>query len=111
MLSNSSSVLKTGDWIKGKSRKGELIIGYIESLNISQGVFKVNVITSDNQETVGKTIPILSNQVKSLPVSNVINKEQILFLIDLALSTGDEDWFIELSSKLNSIKQLVNGVN
>jgi IDEAL domain len=88
MLSNSNSVLKTGDWIKRKSREGE---------------FKVNVITSDYQETVGKTIPILSNQVKSLSVSNVINKEQILFLIDLALSIGDENWFIQLSSKLNSI--------
>ncbi|HDV4626620.1 TPA: IDEAL domain-containing protein, partial [Bacillus anthracis] len=27
---------------------------------------------------------------------------------DLALLTGDEEWFIELSSKLNSIKELVN---
>ena len=111
MLSNNQSILKTGDWVKGNLPDGALIIGYIESLNIPGEVVKVNVITSDNQETVGKTIPILSNQVKSLPVSNVINKEQILFLIDLALSTGDEDWFIELSSKLNSIKQLVNGVN
>jgi hypothetical protein len=36
---------------------------------------------------------------------------QVQILIDYALSTGDEDWFIELSSLLNSIKQLVNGVN
>ena len=111
MASNNQSILKTGDWIKGKSQEGELIIGYIESLNILEGVVKVNVITSDNHEAIGKTISILSNRVKSLPVSNVINKEQLLFLIDLALSTGDEDWFIELSSKLNSIKQLVNEVN
>jgi uncharacterized protein YpiB (UPF0302 family) len=40
----------------------------------------------------------------------VINKEQVLFLIDLALLTGDEDWFMELSAKLNSMKQLVNEV-
>lgn len=110
-MSNNRSILKTGDWIKGKSRDGELIIGYVESLGIPEGVVKVNVITSDNYKTIGKTIPISSNRVKSLPVSYVINKEQILFLIDLALSTGDEDWFIELSSKLNSIKQLVDGVN
>ncbi|MEC3460090.1 IDEAL domain-containing protein, partial [Bacillus thuringiensis] len=30
-------------------------------------------------------------------------------LIDLALLTGDEEWFIGLSSKLNSINELVNG--
>jgi uncharacterized protein YpiB (UPF0302 family) len=41
----------------------------------------------------------------------VTNKEQILFLIDLALSTGDEDWFNELSSKLNSMRQLVKEAN
>ncbi|MDP4157247.1 MAG: IDEAL domain-containing protein, partial [Bacillota bacterium] len=54
--------------------------------------------------------PILSKNVRKLPLSKAVNKEQILFLIDLALSTGDEAWFIELSSKLNSIHQLVDGV-
>lgn len=110
MLSNNHSILKTGDWVKGNSLDGALIMGYVESLNITGSIVKVNVITSDDHETIGKTISLLSNQVKSLPVSNVINKEQILFLIDLALSTGDEDWFIELSSQLNAIKQLVNEV-
>jgi hypothetical protein len=111
MLENDNSVLKTGDWIKGKSGDGELIIGYIDSQSILDGVVKVTIVTSDNRETIGKTIPILSKNVKKLPLSKVINKEQILFLIDLALSTGDEVWFLELSSKLNSIKQLVDGVH
>jgi hypothetical protein len=103
-------LLKTGDWIKGNTQDGELIIGYIESLDVCGGVVNVNVISSDNHDRIGKTISLLSNRIKSLPVSNVINKEQIRFLIDLALSTGDEEWFIELSSKLNAIKQLVNEV-
>ncbi|CAI9394452.1 group-specific protein [Niallia circulans] len=111
MLTNGNSVLKTGDWIKGKSEDGELIIGYIESQSILDGVVKVTVATSDNRETLGKTIPILSKNVRKLPLSKVVNKEEILFLIDLALSTGDEAWFIELSSKLNSINQLVDGVH
>lgn len=51
----------------------------------------------------------LSKHVKKLPESKAINKEQILYLIDLALLTGDEEWFIKLSSKLNSINELVNG--
>ena len=109
MLSYNNSVLKIGDWIKGNSRKGELIIGYIESLDILE-VVSVTVVKSDNKETVGKTIQMLSKRVKRLPVSIVANREQILFQIDLALSTGDEDWFIELSSKLNSMRQLANGV-
>ncbi|MGM0877349.1 MAG: IDEAL domain-containing protein [Bacillota bacterium] len=110
MTSNNQHILKTGDWVKGKSRDGELIVGYIESLDITKGVVKVTVVSSDNNETIGKTISILNKQIKRMPDSTVTNKEQIRFLIDLALSTGDEDWFIELSSKLNSMKQLVNGV-
>lgn len=110
MSLNDNFTLKTGDWIKGKSRDGELLIGYIESQDFSEGVVKVTVVKSDDTEVIGKTIPILRKGVKRLPVSKVINKEQVLFLIDLALSTGDEDWFMELSAKLNSMKQLVNGV-
>ncbi|QGQ44364.1 IDEAL domain-containing protein [Metabacillus sediminilitoris] len=110
MSSNNNSTLKTGDWIKGKLHDGELLIGYIESQDFSEGVVKVTVVKSDDNEVIGKTIPILRKRVKRLPVSKVTNKEQVLFLIDLALSTGDEDWFMELSAKLNSMKQLVNGV-
>jgi uncharacterized protein YpiB (UPF0302 family) len=100
-------LLQTGDWIKGTLRDGELIIGYIESLDIPD-VAKVSVVTSDNHEIIGKTVPILIERLKRLPVSNVSNKAQILFLIDLALSTGDQDWFNELSSKLNAMNQLIS---
>jgi hypothetical protein len=100
-------LLQTGDWIKGTLRDGELVMGFIESLDTS-GIVKVTVVTSDNNEIIGKKVSMLSERVKRLPVSNVSNKAQIQFLIDLALSTGDEEWFIELSSKLNSMNQLVN---
>ncbi|MDQ0200285.1 IDEAL domain-containing protein [Neobacillus ginsengisoli] len=112
MFSNNHAILKTGDWIKGKARDGELIIGYIESMSpeIPEEAVKVTVVTSDNDEMIGKTIPILSKRVNKLPISKVTNMEQIQFLIDLALSTGDKDWFIELSTELNSMKQLVKGV-
>lgn len=111
MFSNNHTSLKTGDWIKAKSPEGELIIGYIESLSSIEGVVKVTVVTSDNTQTIGKTKTILSKWVKKLPVSNVTNKAQIEFLLDLALSTGDKEWFLELSSELNAMKQLVNGVH
>jgi len=107
---NNETILKTGDWVKGKSADGELVIGYIDSLTNLDEIVKVNVITSDNKTTVGKTIHMRNKNVKKMPDSKVANKEQVRFLIDLALSTGDEDWFNELSSQLNSMKQLVNGV-
>jgi uncharacterized protein YpiB (UPF0302 family) len=108
MLSNNHfPMLETGNWVKGNLLSGELIIGYIESLSSLEGVAKVTIVTSDNNELSGRTIALLTSQLKCLPAANVSNKEQILFLIDLALSTGDEEWFNELSSKLNSMTQLV----
>ncbi|MFB7142650.1 IDEAL domain-containing protein [Gottfriedia sp. NPDC056225] len=107
---NIDTILKTGDWVKGISMGGELVIGFIESFTIQDEIVKVNVITSDNEKTVGKTINMLNKNVKKLPDSKVTNKEQISFLIDLALSTGDEDWFEELSSQLKSMRQLVSGL-
>ncbi|QKE72281.1 IDEAL domain-containing protein [Arthrobacter citreus] len=107
---NIDTILKTGDWVKGISMGGELVIGFIESFTIQDEIVKVNVITSDNEKTVGKTINMLNKNVKKLPDSKVTNKEQISFLIDLALSTGDEEWFEELSSQLKSMRQLVSGL-
>lgn len=108
MMSNHNSILKTGDWVKGKSREGELIIGYIE--NLEEGMIKTKVVSSDNKTIEGKIIPLQSKQVKKMPAVKVANKEQIHFLIDLALSTGDEEWFFELTSKLNSMRELVKDV-
>ena len=59
---------------------------------------------------VGKIISIATNGIKKLPDPKVKNKEQIQYLIDLALATGDEEWFIELSEKLNSMRELVKGI-
>jgi uncharacterized protein YpiB (UPF0302 family) len=112
MLSkNHFPLLETGDWVKGNLLSGELIIGYIESMSNLEGVAKVTIVTSDNKDIRGKTVALLTSQLKRLPAANVTNKEQILFLIDLALSTGDEEWFNELSAKLHSINQLVKEVN
>lgn len=111
LTNNPFPILEIGDWVKGNLLSGELIIGYIESLSNIEGVAKVTIVTSDNDEIIGRTIALLTNQVKHLPSANVTNKEQILFLIDLALSTGDEEWFNELSSKLQSMSQLLKEVN
>ncbi|MGM0852810.1 MAG: IDEAL domain-containing protein [Bacillota bacterium] len=108
-MSNNQSILKTGDWIKGESHSGELIIGYIENLDIQGETVKAKVVTSDNKTIEGKSIPLLSKRVKKIPAANVKNKGQIHYLIDLALSTGDKEWFLELTSKLNSMRELAQG--
>ncbi len=110
MFSNNDTILRVGDWIKGKSRDGELFIGYIESLDILDDKVNATITSSDDESMVGKTIPMSTNGVKKLPDPKVKNKEQIQYLIDLALATGDEEWFLELSEKLNSMRELVKGV-
>jgi hypothetical protein len=102
-----NTILTTGDWVKGTSRDGELIIGYIENLDIQGTTVSAKVVTSDNREIEGLSIPLLAKDVKKLPEVKIANKEQIQFLIDLALSTGDEEWFLELTAKLNAMKSLV----
>src|SRR4051795_8953674 len=104
---NHNLLLKIGDWVKGESRDGQLIIGYIESLNNIEDLVTIKIVTSDKEETIGKSVQMFSYQVKSLPTATVNNKEQIRTLIDLALSTGDEEWFLELTAKLKSMEQLL----
>ncbi|MFK4377560.1 uncharacterized protein YpiB (UPF0302 family) [Bacillus sp. RC218] len=110
MMSNNNHVLKVGDWVRGISNEGEFIVGYIVSLDEVEGVVivTVSIVKRDDKYTMNEAILLFSKHVNKLPESKVINKEQILYLIDLALLTGDEEWFIELSAKLNLIKELVN---
>jgi len=107
MVNNEKSALKVGEWIKGKSRNGELIIGFIESLDILDGVATVRVVKSDNKKAMGKSIPLLNKRIEVMRSLETPNEEQLLYLIDLALATWDENWFIKLTSKLNSIRQPV----
>ncbi|EEK78052.1 IDEAL domain-containing protein [Bacillus cereus] len=107
MMSNNNHVLKVGDWVRGISNEGEFILGYIASLDDVEGVVTVIIVKRDNKYTINEAISLFSKHVNKLPESKAINKEQILYLIDLALLTGDEEWFIELSSKLNLINDLV----
>ena len=107
MLLNNITTLNVTDWVTAKSHNGELIIGFIDRMDSENGLVKVTVATSDNKETIGKTIPISTKSVEKLPMSISASEKELQFLIDLALSTEDEDWFIDLSSRLNSIRQLV----
>lgn len=109
MLSNNT-ILKVGDWIKGKTRDGELVIGYIESLDIFEEKINVTITSSDNEDLASKTIPLPNQQVTKIPEAQVKNRQQLEYLIDLALATGDQEWFMELSDKLNAMKVLVKDV-
>ncbi|MFF2455429.1 IDEAL domain-containing protein [Peribacillus simplex] len=95
---------KNGDWVQGKSRDGELIHGFIETVSDNREIVKVNVVESDNKKAVGKSIWIPCKWTEKLPDLEISNENHLLALIDLALLSKDETWFMELSGKLESIK-------
>src|SRR5688500_16632810 len=97
---------ENGDWVQGRSRDGELIHGYVETVDSIQEIVKVNVVESDNDKAIGKSIWLLNKSAEKLPDLTVSNESQLLSLIDLALLSKDEQWFMELSKKLAAIKKI-----
>ncbi|MBA2871089.1 hypothetical protein HNQ85_001359 [Anoxybacillus calidus] len=105
----NQSPVKVGDWVKGKTKNGELIYGYIETINPLQRTVKIKVMDCDNERIIGRTVETLEHWVKKLPMSTFDDEEQIKALIDVALLTKDESWFMELSAKLKSMRQVTKG--
>ncbi|MFK9095062.1 IDEAL domain-containing protein [Bacillus salipaludis] len=96
---------ENGDWVQGRSRDGELIHGYVETVDSIQEIVKVKVIECDNDEAINKSIWLLNKRAEKLPDLPVSNESQLLSLIDLALLSKDEQWFMELSTQLADIKK------
>ncbi|NEW06689.1 IDEAL domain-containing protein [Paenibacillus sp. SYP-B3998] len=100
--------LEISDWVQGKTEAGELIHGYIESIHELQGYVNVQVLKSDNEAAIGKPAFVPIQRLKKLADISLEAKEQINMLIDIALLTRDEAWFIELTSQLK-LKQEKKG--
>lgn len=106
-MNEEKTILKATDWVKGTSIRGEMIIGFIDSMSMVQGAVYVTVAESDNADIIGKTIPLDVQQVESLPQAVAKDAAQLEYLIDLALQTSDKEWFAELTGELNGKKQMV----
>lgn len=106
-MNEEKTILKTTDWVKGTSIKGEMVIGFIDSMSMVQGAVYVTVAESDNAEIIGLTIPLSVKQVECLPQTAPKDTAQLEYLIDLALQTGDKEWFAELTAELNGKEQSV----
>jgi hypothetical protein len=99
-MMNRERQLAVGNWVKGKTTNGELIRGYIESIDSLNGTVTVYVVECDNDQTVGKSVVTPGPWLENIPVSSFTDEDQIRDLIDLALVTRDKDWFMELSAKV-----------
>ncbi|WP_239614871.1 hypothetical protein [Cohnella mopanensis] len=95
--------VEISDWVLAKTKNGELIHGFVEDLDDQQGMATVYTVKSDNVESVGKPVVVRERWLRKLPDYSPHDSEAIRSLIDIALSTRDEHWFQELTSKMASI--------
>jgi hypothetical protein len=94
---------EVGDWVSGRTGRGELVHGYIEALQPLQGSVVVRVIQSDREAAVGRGVPVRNSAVRKLPDYAAEDVSGLNEMIELALQTRDEAWFRELSEKLNAL--------
>ncbi|MBD2871325.1 IDEAL domain-containing protein [Paenibacillus arenilitoris] len=92
------------DWVQGKTGEGELIQGFIETMDILQGIATVYVVHSDNEATIGKVVAVREQWVRKLPDNTLEDAQYVQNLIDMALATRDKEWFMELTNELKSIE-------
>ncbi len=97
--------MKVSDWVQGKTTDGELIHGYIETIDVLQGIVTVQVVKSDNEERVGQIVAVRSSWIKRVPDVSLQDAAIAQNLIDMALATWDESWFMELTESLKSHNQ------
>jgi NACalpha-BTF3-like transcription factor len=88
------------DWVQVRTDNGELIHGFIETINQVQGITRIFVVKSDNEQSVGKPVVVRDNVMKKLPEMSFDTADDLESLIDIALLTWDEQWFDELTGKL-----------
>ncbi|NBD22931.1 hypothetical protein [Paenibacillus glycinis] len=94
------------DWVQGRTKDGELIQGFITSLNERQNIATVYVVQSDHDAAVGTTVAVLSSWLKEQPTLQVLDYEEpIMDFIELALATRDSEWFAELTERLHAIAE------
>ncbi|SDM83750.1 IDEAL domain-containing protein [Paenibacillus sp. yr247] len=96
---------KISDWVMATTNQDEMIHGYVESIDVLQGLVRVYVIASDRESTIGKPMEVSHQDVKKLPVSTFDIEEQVKSLIDVALTARDEQWFFELTGELFAIQR------
>ncbi|MBN2983760.1 MULTISPECIES: IDEAL domain-containing protein [Cohnella] len=93
-----------GDWVSGHTSQGELVRGFIDSMQIEQGTVSLLVTESDHEAAVGKLLTLQNRAVRTLPAFAADDESSILNFIDMALTTKDEAWFRELSEQLLAVR-------
>lgn len=90
--------ISVSDWVHGRTGDGEMVYGFVETMDVLQGLVALHVVKSDNEERVGRSATVRLATVKPISESASSDLGQAVELIDLALATWDEAWFMELTA-------------
>jgi hypothetical protein len=96
--------INVSDWVHGRTSDGEMVYGFVESMDVLQGLVALHVVKSDNEERVGRSVRVRLATIKPVSDSASTDLRHADELIDLALATWDEEWFMELTTS-NSGKE------
>ncbi|EJL42802.1 hypothetical protein BAG01nite_40520 [Brevibacillus agri] len=102
---NREKMLASSEWVMGKSKHGELVQGFVETVDSSRGIAHVFVVKSDNEEAIGRLAAIPLQRLERMSTGTFDDLEQLHDLIELALVTKDKAWFMELTAKLQEKQQ------
>ncbi|WP_226035292.1 IDEAL domain-containing protein [Aquibacillus saliphilus] len=105
MEMNKNLTLVVGDWVRGKTRNGALVHGYLESIQSKNSKVALKVVVSDNERIIGNTVHFEQKDIEKIDNSVKTSEKQLEDLIDFALATKDHNWFMELSAELKNLKQ------
>jgi enoyl reductase-like protein len=97
-----------GDWVSGTTVDDERIRGFVESVSKEQGSVLVRVTESDREEIIGRVAESLIAKVELLDVEAWTDEQTFHDLIDMALATKDEQWFMDLTSEFLALNNKSN---
>lgn len=90
-----------GSWVGGTTWNDERFIGYIEAFGEDDTV-QIRITQSDVTESVGEAVITSIYKVDRLRSAIRYEPAELRMLIDLALDSGDREWFAELAASLSA---------
>ncbi|MNE89350.1 hypothetical protein D3C80_1867520 [compost metagenome] len=92
------------DWVQGRTSEGELIHGFVEAVDLLQGIVTVYVVKSDNEKIAGKRVAVRGHWLRQASEYIMDDPQAVDQLIDLSLAVWDEAWFMELTDKWKAME-------
>lgn len=100
--------IQLGDWVSGTSVNDERVRGFVEEFSRQHGFAWIRVTQSDREASIGNVVETSLAKLEKLSDEGWQDEFALYDLIDLALATRDEQWFMELTSSLTDFRSQPN---